>query len=97
MVLLTLLKPGLHPSLYLMVYVLMMFLVMFAISIPVGRSEKRTAILIMGDLSTKGIRPHLCLNCEYDLKGSVADHCPECGVALAVVEVSDDDDLIPLL
>lgn len=52
------------------------------------RWRNRTIFLrIMRQLKERGIRPHLCLNCEYDLKGSTADHCPECGVGLAPVDV----------
>jgi hypothetical protein len=55
------------------------------------RWRNRTIFLrIMRQLKERGIRPHLCLNCEYDLKGSVADHCPECGVALAPVDAGLD-------
>lgn len=46
---------------------------------------------MMSNLKRRGIRPHLCLSCEYDLKGSTADHCPECGTALAPVPVDDAD------
>lgn len=31
----------------------------------------------------RGIRPSGCFNCGYNLTGTVSDHCPECGVALA--------------
>ena len=44
---------------------------------------------VMVRLKKLKIRPHFCLCCEYNLKGSVADHCPECGAGLA--PVAEDD------
>jgi len=53
---------------------------------------------IMGHLKRQGIRPHLCLNCEYDLKGSTSDQCPECGTALApVTDDAEEGDPSPQL
>ncbi|XAL97916.1 hypothetical protein OT109_09925 [Phycisphaeraceae bacterium D3-23] len=46
--------------------------------------ERRKGRRIMEYLKEIRVRPHLCLNCEYDLRGSTADHCPECGTALAL-------------
>lgn len=57
----------------------------------VSRRRKRFGPRVMSNLKRRGIRPHLCLNCEYDLKGSTADHCPECGMALAPVSVDAAD------
>lgn len=96
MLLLTFLKPELPAGLYFIVYFITMFSVLFAISIPMGRNDQRVAARIMSALSQQGIRPHLCLNCEYDLKGSTSDHCPECGTALAPV-VEEENEASPRL
>jgi 4-hydroxybenzoate polyprenyltransferase len=40
-------------------------------------------------LHQRGIRPWICLRCIYDLKGSVAEACPECGEPLAPPVESD--------
>lgn len=36
-------------------------------------------------LVTESIRPHTCLLCRYDLRGSNSPSCPECGAALYVL------------
>lgn len=40
-------------------------------------------------LKEAGIRPRYCLSCYYDLKGSIADSCPECGERLAPDDNND--------
>lgn len=52
---------------------------------------------MMSGLEKQGVRPHFCLNCGYDLKGSVSTQCPECGTALAPVGDEGADDLSPRL
>ena len=38
-------------------------------------------------LLSEGIRPAVCLVCEYDLRGCPSDRCPECGASLAMASV----------
>lgn len=33
-----------------------------------------------GQVMTVNVEPHgICLRCDYDLNGTIGDHCPECG------------------
>lgn len=34
-------------------------------------------------LKTMGVRPFYCPGCDYNLEGTIADQCPECGIGLA--------------
>lgn len=40
----------------------------------------------------RNIRPNLCLICGYNLHGTTAEACPECGTALAPVEAETAED-----
>lgn len=49
-----------------------------------GRDRSKHARGVLSQLlRERGIRPKLCLMCKYELKGSVAAICPECGEPLA--------------
>ena len=86
--LISLLEPYIRPGVFEFIKFAMMFCLLFAITIPMERRGKRVAKRLMTSLKEQHIRPHLCLNCEYDLKGSTSDHCPECGTALAPVDTT---------
>ena len=44
------------------------------------------------ELLIRGVRPNLCLKCGYNLRGTTAQACPECGTALAPVDEPNPDD-----
>jgi predicted Zn-ribbon and HTH transcriptional regulator len=56
--------------------------------------DRKESFHIRKELSRKlyhlDIRPMFCLRCDYDLKGSQSDHCPECGAKLASVPAVED-------
>ncbi|MFI4861357.1 MAG: hypothetical protein ACIAXF_11815 [Phycisphaerales bacterium JB063] len=80
-----------------LVMVVLITLAVYGGSWFIKRRNRRVGDRVMSYLERQGIRPHLCLNCEYDLKGSVSEHCPECGTALAPVMVEHEGDTSPQL
>ncbi|MEM9916154.1 MAG: hypothetical protein AAF911_14455 [Planctomycetota bacterium] len=47
----------------------------FPLAVRSDRIRLRRAIAIYGD----NYRLPVCARCDYDLRGSDSDHCPECG------------------
>jgi hypothetical protein len=43
----------------------------------------KSTIHLPSVLNELKVRPRFCLSCNYDLKGSIADSCPECGIPLS--------------
>lgn len=52
---------------------------------------KRRVAALRDELLARNIRPAVCLRCSYDLRGSEAATCPECGVTLVREAVSETD------
>ena len=52
------------------------------------RLESKKAKRWVRDYCPDGRLP-ICINCEYDLRGSTGNHCPECGTA--VFQFADTD------
>ncbi len=84
-------QPRLTPGTFELTALAVLFITAGSALLPIRWRNRRVRQRVMAYLIHHNIRPHLCLNCEYDLKGSTADHCPECGAALAPVPVDDAD------
>ena len=59
---------------------------------PIRRSIDRLfRSQLQRDLFHNGVRPHFCIKCDYDLKGSDSLQCPECGAKLAPLNPRQTD------
>ena len=76
-----LLKPLGCPPLVGVLWAVSAPFLLLALCAAIERRHFRRACAV--ELLIRGIRPSGCFECGYNLTGTVSDHCPECGAALA--------------